>query len=142
MSEAVIIVLISSMGGTLLTVAGAIIQQGMAAKAAAQHASVQKAEHKEAKEVTDEIRQEHRDSFDDLKAILTRQQTILDNQTHINRVILRDRLRFLLKQHQDKDTVSYADKEDIDAMYKIYSDDGQNGTIKAMYDEFNKKKII
>ena len=142
MSETVIIVLISSMGGTFLTVAGAIIQQSIAAKAAKRHAKDQKAEHEQAKKVTDEIKRENKESFDNLKEILARQQEILNNQQRINKVILRDRLRHLLKQYQEKQSVFYSDKEDIDAMYRIYIDDGNNGTVKAIYEEFAKLKVI
>ena len=73
MSEAVIIVLITSIGGTFLTVAGAIIQQVVAAKSAKEHAENQKTEHKEAKVLTAEIRKENNDSLDDIKAMLTQQ---------------------------------------------------------------------
>ena len=138
MSEAVVIVLISSMGGTFLTVAGAVFQQIVAAKSAKEHAASQKAEHEEAKTTADEARRENRDSLED---IIARQQKILDNQTLINRILLRDRLRYLLRQFQGADTVPFADKEDIDAMYKIYFEDGHNGTIKAMYEEFMKKRV-
>ena len=149
MSEAFIIVLISSMGGTMLTVAGAIIQQTLAAKSAKGHAEKQNAAHEEIKTNTDEFRLENKDAMYDLKAMLQhqqdmldRQQSMLDRQTHINKVILRDKLRYLLKQQQDKTSVSFADKEDIDTMYQIYADDGHNGTIKKMYEEFMKKKVV
>ena len=142
MTEAVLIVLISSIGGTFLTVIGSIIQQAMIAKVAKINAESQKAEHQKAESVTSEIRQENRGAFDDLKLILSRQQDILDKQQRINTVIMRDRLRFLLKSHQDKDAVLYSEKEDIDAMYKIYEEEGNNGTIKQMYEKFIKLKIV
>ena len=142
MSEAIIIVLISSIGGTLLTVLGSIIQQGMAARNAKKHAQEQKSEHEESKTQQDKHEEDNKESFCEIKEILLNQQEIIKNQQHVNKVILRDRLRFLLKQYQEKDTISYADKEDIDAMYTIYINDGHNGTIKTMYEDFNKKKVI
>jgi len=135
MSEAIAIVMISTMGGTLLTVIGSIVQQGM---------SVREARYNAEKLLNNNNvgRIESRDSFDSLKDILNDQQDILKNQQNINRLILRDRLRCLLKQYQDVDSVAYADKEDIDAMYEIYCGWGFNGTIKAMYENFLTKKII
>ena len=142
MSEAIIIVLISTMGGTMLTVLGAIIQQAMATKSANAHMKKQNVAHEEAKITTDEFRSENKGALGDLKEILIRQQKTLDRQMHINKVILRDKLRYLLRQHQDKESVTYADKEDVDMLYQIYADDGHNGTIRMMYEEFMKKKVV
>ena len=142
MSESVFIALISTIGVTFFTGIFAVIQQGMAMKKTTIGQQQIKSVANDVKATADGARQESKESFEDLKAILIRQQTILSHQQQLNKAILRDRLRFLLKQYQDKDTVPFADKEDIDMMFKLYKDDGNNGTIEAMYKEFANRKVI
>jgi len=127
MSETVLVVLITSMGGTFLTVLGAIIQQIMAAKN-------QILEHKKTQVAAEETRHENQVGFNDLKAIFVIQEKIID-------LILCDRLRYLLKSYQDKTEVAYADKEIIVEMYAVYQQRGHNGTIKTMFEIFDKLPV-
>jgi len=124
MTEPVLIVFITSIGGTFLTVLGAILQQALAGK-------TQLAEHKKTQTATKTIQHDTTEGFTDLKAIMLTQQAVID-------LILRDRLRFLLKQYQGKEEVSYADKEIIVGMYDIYRSNGHNGTIRTLFETFDK----
>ena len=142
MSESLMIVMITSMGGTFLTVVGAIIQQSMSLKRAAIEQQATKkvtTETKTAVEETKTIAQDHRsenqESFDDLKTLIMTQNTIID-------LILRDRLRFLLQQHQGKTSVHYADKEIIVEMHSVYKAKGYNGTIDKMLASFDDLPVV
>lgn len=133
MTEPIVLGLIGSFG-TFLTIVGAIIQQGMALKKSSQEQQAIKKVTNEVKETTDETRQENKEGFDDLKALIMTQNSIID-------LILRDRLRYLLKSHQGKTEVSYADKEIIVEMFKIYDAKGHNGTIKSLFEAFDKLPV-
>ena len=127
MSESLLIVLITSMGGTLLTVIGAIVQQSMTLKRTALEQQKTSKVASETKTITEESRDENKEGFNDLKALIHTQNTIID-------LILRDRLRFLLQQYQDREYISYADKEIIVEMHDIYKAKGYNGTISKMFE--------
>lgn len=135
MSEAVLIVLITSMGGTFLTVVGAIVQQIFATKDLKREEKKTQTITKETKEVAEETMQETKEGFGDLKDIMLSQDLIID-------LLLRDRLRHLLRSYQDKTEVPYADKELIVEMHQIYQKRGHNGTIHTMFEAFDKLKVI
>lgn len=130
MSDAVLIALISTMGVTFLTGLFALLNQ----RAAVKNTSKTKEATEETKQVAVESRQENKDGFINIDSRLDNILTILSELRHTDGVVLRERLRFMLTQYQDKEKISYTDKESLDDMYEIYRASGGNGTIKGMYE--------
>ena len=142
MSEPIIIVLITVIGGSMLTGLSSIIQTAMTTKANKKHADQRKSEYEETKAVRDEHREESKTALSEVKDILKSHQEIIDKLLKMNNTIMRDRLRFLLKQYQEKDSVPLAERENIDEMYELYEENGNNGSTKDMYLDFKTKRII
>jgi len=58
------------------------------------------------------------------------------------RVILHDRIKYLVRQHMNKGEVSFDDRRDVIEMYKIYHDElGGNGNLTALLDTYKKLPI-
>lgn len=135
MSEAVLIVLISGLGCTFLTVIGAIITQYMSLKKSTFERQEIKNTTGKIEVVAEKTREENKEGFDELKLLIESQNIIID-------LILRDRLLYLLKSYQGKEAAAQADKDNIVAMYTIYEAKGLNGTVKTLFEKFDKLTVI
>ena len=67
----------------------------------------------------------------------------LDTLTAAMRVILHDRIKYLIRRYSDEGKISYDDRRDILDMYSIYHDDlGGNGNLDALMKALDKIQVI
>lgn len=142
MSDSVLIAFISTLGVTFFTGLFAIIQQAMANKKTSSEQRQLKKVANEVKEATDESRHENRDGFDEIKSLVLALNESIKSLDQVVDLMLRERLRFLLRLYQNEVEVSYADKEIIVDMNEHYKNKGYNGTIKTMFENFDKIKVV
>ena len=146
MTEPIVLGLIGTFG-TLVTIIGAIVQQGMGLSKAAKEQKAIKEVATETNQVTTEARVESKEGFASIEAFLLDMQAKLEEKLDKLQSsflkLTQERLRFLLTQYQDSDTITFSEKEILDGLYKDYSDAGWNGTIKAMYErECARLKVV
>ena len=121
-----------ALGGTFITVVGGIRQQALALKTSKKEREEIKKVATETKEVSEETLTESKENFEELK-------TLIEALAVSSDLMLQNSLRHLLTQHQNSESISYADKEIIDKMYAIYIKNGHNGTVKGIYENFISK---
>ena len=141
MTEPIILGLIGSLG-TFLTVVGAIISQSLNQRQANKEQKAIKKVATETKIVSEETLAESKESFSNIETLLHNLQDAIDRQRRGNIAIMQERLRYLLTLYQDRESITFAEKESLVGIYNIYIEEGGNGIIKSMYDNsFSKLKV-